>query len=151
MLLIVPPLLRWSVFLLEEIPFLNSEMITYMYWLFIQSGLPGGMVGFDYNYHLLLSKAKFQTQVFAVDELFSAFFFSVTLVASDYWKSVWWHTEHHWDHQAPLVNFDLWTDAWECETLLLLNLVLVQDVPKQSGWALSRLLVDVDDGDRGEV
>lgn len=42
-------------------------------------------------------------------------------VASDYWKSSWWHTEHHWARQAPPMNLDLWSNACECETPLPLQ------------------------------
>lgn len=46
MVLILPPWLWKSVlfFLLEEIPFLNTEMITHTYWLFIRSRLPSRII-----------------------------------------------------------------------------------------------------------
>lgn len=41
-------------------------------------------------------------------------------VALDYWKSVWWHTEHHWAQQAPPMNPDLWPPhiwVWDAVTM----------------------------------
>jgi len=67
---------------------------------------------------LFMSENKFQRGCLLKRELcqFFLFFLEWPSVALDYWKSVWWHTEHHWARRAPPVNLDLRSHTCECET-----------------------------------
>lgn len=47
-------------------------------------------------------------------------------VAWDYWKSAWWHTEHHWAQEEPTMNLDLSSHTWECEMPSLWQQMWVQ-------------------------